>query len=112
MDIDPEVTARTRACLDAAGYGRVRVVLADAEHGVPDGAPYDRIIVTAGAWDIPPAWISQLAPGRPAGGPAAAARPDADGDVRAGRRTGWSAGTTSWPRSCRSRATARTPTAR
>ena len=63
MDIDPEVTARARACLDAAGYGRVRVVLGDAEHGVPGGAPYDRIIVTAGAWDIPPAWISQLAPG-------------------------------------------------
>jgi protein-L-isoaspartate(D-aspartate) O-methyltransferase len=38
----------------------VRVVLADAEDGVPDGAPYDRIVVTAGAWDIPPAWISQL----------------------------------------------------
>jgi protein-L-isoaspartate(D-aspartate) O-methyltransferase len=63
VDIDPDVTARARACLDAAGYGRVRVVLADAEHGVPGGAPYDRIIITAGAWDIPPAWISQLAPG-------------------------------------------------
>jgi protein-L-isoaspartate(D-aspartate) O-methyltransferase len=38
------------------------VVLADADGGVPDGAPYDRIIVTAAAWDIPPSWISQLAP--------------------------------------------------
>jgi protein-L-isoaspartate(D-aspartate) O-methyltransferase len=37
-------------------------VLADAEDGVPGGAPYDRIIVTAGAWDIPPVWLSQLAP--------------------------------------------------
>jgi protein-L-isoaspartate(D-aspartate) O-methyltransferase len=63
MDIDPDVTARARACLDAAGYRQVRVVLADAEHGVSDGAPYDRIIVTAGSWDIPPAWVSQLAPG-------------------------------------------------
>ena len=63
VDIDPEVTRRARACLDATGYGHVRVVLADAEHGVPSGAPFDRIIVTAGAWDIPPAWISQLAAG-------------------------------------------------
>ena len=63
VDIDPDVTARARVCLDAAGYRQVRVVLADAEHGVPDGAPYDRIIVTAGSWDIPPTWISQLASG-------------------------------------------------
>jgi protein-L-isoaspartate(D-aspartate) O-methyltransferase len=63
VDIDPEITDRTRACLDAAGYGQVQVVLADAQQGVPDRAPYDRILITAGAWDIAPAWISQLAPG-------------------------------------------------
>jgi protein-L-isoaspartate(D-aspartate) O-methyltransferase len=62
VDIDRDVTARARACLDAAGYGRVEVVLADAEDGVPGGAPYDRIIVTAGAWDVAPAWITQLSP--------------------------------------------------
>lgn len=60
VDIDPAVTTRARACLDDAGYANVDVVLADAEHGVPDSAPYDRILVTAGAWDIPPAWIRQL----------------------------------------------------
>jgi protein-L-isoaspartate(D-aspartate) O-methyltransferase len=63
VDIDPEVTGRAIRCLAAAGYGQVRVVLADAEDGVKDRAPYDRIIVTAGAWDIPPAWAAQLAPG-------------------------------------------------
>jgi protein-L-isoaspartate(D-aspartate) O-methyltransferase len=36
------------------------VVLADADAGVPEHAPFDRIIVTAGAWDLPPAWIVQL----------------------------------------------------
>jgi len=41
----------------------VNVVLADAENGVSDHVPYDRIIVTVGAWDIPPAWVEQLAPG-------------------------------------------------
>jgi protein-L-isoaspartate(D-aspartate) O-methyltransferase len=60
VDIDPDITDRARACLAEAGYGSVEVVLADAEGGVPEGAPYDRIIVTAGAWDIPPAWIAQL----------------------------------------------------
>ncbi|MEU5835406.1 methyltransferase, FxLD system [Streptomyces diacarni] len=58
-DIDAEIVERARACLDAAGYGRVQVVLADAEAGVPEHAPFDRIIVTAGAWDIPPAWREQ-----------------------------------------------------
>jgi protein-L-isoaspartate(D-aspartate) O-methyltransferase len=60
VDIDPEVCDRARTRLDAAGYGRVRVLRADAEHGVSDRAPFDRTIVTVGAWDIPPAWIDQL----------------------------------------------------
>lgn len=61
VDIDPDVTDRASRCLSAAGYDRVRVQLADAEAGVPDGAPWDRIIVTVGMWDIPPAWAQQLA---------------------------------------------------
>jgi protein-L-isoaspartate(D-aspartate) O-methyltransferase len=63
VDIDPEVTARASAGLDAAGYGdRVVVVTADAEHGVPAHANYDAVVVTVGAWDIAPAWLEQLAP--------------------------------------------------
>lgn len=60
VDIDPEIVERARACLDVAGYNDVEVVLADAENGVPQGAPYDVVIVTVGAWDIPPAWVNQL----------------------------------------------------
>lgn len=60
VDIDPDIVERARTCLTTAGYDRVEVVLADAENGVPEHAPYDRIIVTAGAWDIPPAWVGQL----------------------------------------------------
>ncbi|WP_228010470.1 methyltransferase, FxLD system [Nonomuraea phyllanthi] len=63
MDIDPDVTSRAHACLDAAGYPQVRVVTADAEHGWEADAPYDRIMVTVGAWDIPSAWREQLAKG-------------------------------------------------
>lgn len=61
VDIDPDVTDRASRCLSAAGYDRVRVQLVDAEDGVPDGAPWDRIIVTVGMWDIPTAWAQQLA---------------------------------------------------
>ncbi len=63
VDIDSEVTDRAASLLDAAGYSRVTVVLGDAETGVAEHAPYNRIIVTAGAWDIPPAWVEQLGEG-------------------------------------------------
>ena len=61
LDIDPEVTARARACLDAAGYRDVRTLCADGESGAPGYGPFDRIIVAVQAWDIPPAWTQQLA---------------------------------------------------
>ncbi|MFG2950496.1 methyltransferase, FxLD system [Streptomyces adustus] len=60
VDIDRDVIDRARRCLDDAGYSQVKTVLADGESGVADGAPYDRIIVTAAAWDIAPSWISGL----------------------------------------------------
>ncbi|MFF2117187.1 methyltransferase, FxLD system [Kitasatospora sp. NPDC058184] len=62
VDIDRDVIDRARRCLDDAGYPQVRTVLADGEGGVPDSAPYDLIIVTAAAWDIPPSWIDGLTP--------------------------------------------------
>lgn len=61
VDIDEDIVRRARAFLDEAGYHHVDVVLADAEQGVPEPASFDRIIVTAGSWDIPPAWLEQLA---------------------------------------------------
>ncbi|MFF4195196.1 methyltransferase, FxLD system [Nonomuraea sp. NPDC001831] len=60
VDIDPDIVERAGAFLHEAGYDHVHVMLADAERGVPEAAPFDRIIVTAGSWDIPPAWIEQL----------------------------------------------------
>lgn len=64
VDIDAEVTDRASALLQAAGYGeRVTVVRADAERPVPgsESGPFDAIIVTVGAWDIPQSWLDQLA---------------------------------------------------
>lgn len=63
IDIDADVTTRARQGLDDAGYPDVQVLRADGEFGCPQGAPYDRIIVTVTAWDIAPAWLEQLAPG-------------------------------------------------
>ncbi|GAB3449154.1 methyltransferase, FxLD system [Actinophytocola sediminis] len=60
VDIDQDITDRASLLLARTGYPRVNVVRADAEHGVPEHAPYDRILVTAGVWDIPPAWVDQL----------------------------------------------------
>jgi len=63
VDIDPELVARARRALADAGYDDVLVLCADGGFGDADRAPFDRIIVTAGAWDIAPAWLDQLVPG-------------------------------------------------
>jgi hypothetical protein len=42
--------------------GSIRVVHADAAGGYAPRAAYDRIIATAGVWDIPKAWVQQLKP--------------------------------------------------
>ena len=60
VDIDPDVAAAAAASLRAAGYQQVEVVVGDGGLGAAENGPYDRIIVTAGAWQIPPAWPEQL----------------------------------------------------
>jgi len=52
-----------RARLKALGYENVDIVVGDGFAGVPDSAPYDRIIVTAAAETIPQALLDQLADG-------------------------------------------------
>ena len=63
LDIDPTIAEEARARLWSAGYERVRILAADGAQGAPDFAPYDRIVLTAGAADISPAWIAQLVEG-------------------------------------------------
>jgi protein-L-isoaspartate(D-aspartate) O-methyltransferase len=66
VDIDADLIARAQASLAEAGYGpgrgEVRAICADGGYGDPGDAPFDRVIVTVGAWDIPPAWLDQLGP--------------------------------------------------
>jgi protein-L-isoaspartate(D-aspartate) O-methyltransferase len=61
VEIDAEVAGEARDHLSQAGIGNVEVVRGDGALGWPDGAPYDGIIVTAGASDLAPAWYGQLA---------------------------------------------------
>ncbi len=65
VDIDQDIVAAARAHLLAAGLGpeRVQVICGDGAAGCVENAPYDRIILTAGAWDVAPAWWEQLAEG-------------------------------------------------
>jgi protein-L-isoaspartate(D-aspartate) O-methyltransferase len=63
VDIDADLIARAQASLAEAGYSQVRASCADGGYGDPEDAPFDRIIVTVGAWDIAPAWLNQLGPG-------------------------------------------------
>jgi len=60
----PELAERARENLRRAGYAdRVTVVVGDGTLGLPEHAPYDRIMVTAAAPRIPEPLIEQLAPG-------------------------------------------------
>jgi protein-L-isoaspartate(D-aspartate) O-methyltransferase len=52
-----------QALLDSLGFTNVEVRVADGTAGLPDQAPFDRILVTAGAPSIPDALQQQLADG-------------------------------------------------
>ncbi len=55
-----ELSRRAMEVLGALGYRNVTAVVADGTLGYEPEAPYDRILVTAGAARIPPALLSQL----------------------------------------------------
>lgn len=52
-----------RERLKALGLDNVTVIAADGALGAPEFAPFDRIMVTAAAPEIPPAWQEQLKEG-------------------------------------------------
>jgi protein-L-isoaspartate(D-aspartate) O-methyltransferase len=59
----PGLAARARSALDALGVTNVVVHLGDGSKGRPQEAPFEAVLVTAAAPDIPPPLIEQLAPG-------------------------------------------------
>lgn len=59
----PRLATEAQSRLNQLGYRNIQVKNATDQLGWPDGAPYDRIMVTAGAPDIPTPLVDQLAVG-------------------------------------------------
>ena len=54
---------KTSAFLPKIGFGQIRTLFGDGYKGAPMFAPFDKIIVTAGAHEVPRALFDQLAVG-------------------------------------------------
>jgi protein-L-isoaspartate(D-aspartate) O-methyltransferase len=61
IEVIPALADRAAAVLAAEGYGRVTLRTGNGSAGWPERAPFDAIIVTAAAPEVPPALIEQLA---------------------------------------------------
>jgi protein-L-isoaspartate(D-aspartate) O-methyltransferase len=59
----PALAEAAGAALGELGYSNVHVVVGDGTLGWPEKAPYDAILVTAGAPRVARAWVEQLAEG-------------------------------------------------
>jgi protein-L-isoaspartate(D-aspartate) O-methyltransferase len=63
IEIIPELAEGAAERLERLGYQNVETYTGDGYYGVPDAAPYDGIVVTAAANQVPPPLIQQLKPG-------------------------------------------------
>lgn len=96
VDVAEDVAAQTRRLLAGAGYPGITVLCRDGFDGVPEQAPFDRIVATVGCADLSPQWAEQLTedgrllvPLRHAGGHPLFLLWREDGGLR-GRVAGWS----------------------
>jgi protein-L-isoaspartate(D-aspartate) O-methyltransferase len=62
IEVIPELAHSASAALAGQGYDTIALHAGDGALGWPERAPFDAIIVTAAAPDIPPALIEQLRP--------------------------------------------------
>lgn len=64
VEIVQELAEFARKTVMKAGYGdRVTIISGDGSMGYPEQAPYDRILVTAAAPEVPEPLLKQLKPG-------------------------------------------------
>jgi len=61
VEIVPQLVAFAKENIERAGYAdRVTVIQGDGSLGYPEAAPYDRVLVTAAAPDVPQPLLEQL----------------------------------------------------
>lgn len=60
VDRHRRLVREARAVFEALDLGNITTMTADGSHGLPDQAPFDRIIVTAAAEDPPGPLLAQL----------------------------------------------------
>jgi len=63
VEIVAKLSARAKGVLDGLGYGNVHYLVGDGSAGWPEAAPFEAIMVTAAAAEIPGALEDQLATG-------------------------------------------------
>ena len=63
IEIVPDLAETAKARLRELGYGNVTVRTGDGYLGWKETAPFDAILVTAAAPEVPPPLVEQLAPG-------------------------------------------------
>jgi protein-L-isoaspartate(D-aspartate) O-methyltransferase len=63
MEILPALAARADSTLSRLGYDNVHVRAGDGWTGWPEAAPFDRIIITAAAAELPVLLLQHLRPG-------------------------------------------------
>lgn len=63
VEIEPWLAERACERLKELGHLQAIVVIGDGALGAPTEAPFDRILLTTGTWEVFPAWMEQLVPG-------------------------------------------------
>jgi protein-L-isoaspartate(D-aspartate) O-methyltransferase len=63
LEIIPELAKRAVETVESLGVANVQIVEGDGGNGFPDAAPYDRVIFTAGAFDLPRHFYEQIRDG-------------------------------------------------
>lgn len=63
LEIIPQVAERAAATIADLGLTNIHVINADGGDGYAASAPYDRVVFTAGTYDIPRQFFEQMRPG-------------------------------------------------